>query len=181
MLLSNWYSNRFSDKCISKFMKKLYIEKHVMLTVPKKKLYLVLSFMGKMSALVKSGFIRSLRKRYPLCKEKVVFRTSCCLKDCFCFKDAIPEPLRSCQIYNITCWSYNASYIGKTFMHIKFRVSEHQGVSPRTGIHLKGTLSTSVTDDMLDCNHAVAWDVFKVMGGSLIIGFWRLKRICLLK
>ena len=145
-------------------MKKLYNKKHVMLTVPKKQLYLVLFFMGKMSALVKSGFIRSLRKRLHLCKEKVVFRTSCCLKNYFCFKDAIPEPLRSCQIYNITCGSYNASYIGKTFRHIKFRVSEHQRVSPRTGIYLKGTLPTSVTDGMLDCNHAVAWDVFKIMG-----------------
>ena len=43
-------------------------------------------------------------------------------------------------------------------------VSEHQGVSPQTGKHLKGTLSTSVRDHMLDCNHMVAWDDFKVLG-----------------
>ena len=79
-------------------MEKLYIKKHVMLTVPKKQLYLVLPFMGKMSTLVKSGLIRSLHKRLALCKEKVIFRTSCCLKNYFCFKDAIPEPLRSSQI-----------------------------------------------------------------------------------
>ena len=53
VLLSNGYSNNFFDKCISKFMNKLYIKKPVMLTVPKKQLYLVLPFMGKMSALVK--------------------------------------------------------------------------------------------------------------------------------
>ena len=46
---------------------------------------------------------------------------------------------------------------------MKVRVSEHQGVSPRTGKHLKGTLSTSVRDHMLDCNHVVAWDDFKVL------------------
>ena len=33
-----------------------------MLTVPKKQLYLVLPFMGKMSALVQSGLFRSLHK-----------------------------------------------------------------------------------------------------------------------
>ena len=50
----------------------------------------------------------------------------------------LPEiKLRSCQIYNFTCGSCNASYIGKTFTHIEFRVSEHQGISPRTGKHLK--------------------------------------------
>ena len=49
ILLSNGYSNKFIGKCISKFMNKLYIKKPVMLTVPKKQLYLVLPFMGKMS------------------------------------------------------------------------------------------------------------------------------------
>ena len=57
-----------------------------------------------------------------------------------------------------------ASYTGKTFRHMKVRVSEHQGVLPRTGKHLKGTLSTSVRDHMLDCNHMVSWDDFKVLG-----------------
>ena len=46
ILLSNGYSNNFIDKCISKFMNKLYIKKPVMLTVPKKQLYLVLRYMG---------------------------------------------------------------------------------------------------------------------------------------
>ena len=47
---------------------------------------------------------------------------------------------------------------------MKVRVSEHQKVSPRTGKHLKGTLPTSVRDQMLDCNHMVTWDDFKVLG-----------------
>ena len=47
ILLSNGYSNKFIDKCISKFMNKLYIKKPVMLAVPKKQLYLVLPLMGK--------------------------------------------------------------------------------------------------------------------------------------
>ena len=64
---------------------------------------------------------------------------------------------------------------------MKVRVSEHQGLSPRTGKHLKGTLSTSVRDHMLDCNHMVAWDDLKYWGGSLIIGFWRLRRVYSLK
>ena len=39
VLLSNGYSNKYIDKCISKFMNKLHIEKPVMLTVPTKQLY----------------------------------------------------------------------------------------------------------------------------------------------
>ena len=156
ILLSNGYSNKFIEKCISKFMNKLYIEKPVMSTVPKKQLYLVLPFIGKMPALVKPGLARSLHKRLPFCKVKIAFKTSNRLKNYFSFKDVVPESLRSFQICNFMCGSCNASYIGKSFRHMKVRVLEHQGVSPRTGKHLKGTLSTSLRDHMLDCNHIVA-------------------------
>ena len=52
ILLFNGYFNKSVDKCISKFLNKLYINKPVTLTVPKKQLYLVLPFMGKMSSLL---------------------------------------------------------------------------------------------------------------------------------
>ena len=164
ILLSNGCSNKLIDKCISKFMNKLYIKKPVMLTVPKKQLYSVLPSMKKMSALVKSALIRPLHKRLPFCKVKIIFKTCNRLKNYFSFKDAFPELLRPCQIYNFACGSCNASYIGKTFRHTKVRVSEHQGESPRTGRHFRGTLSTSVRDHMLDCSHVVAWDDFKLLG-----------------
>ena len=106
--------------------------------------------MGKMSALVKSGLTRSLHERLPFCKVKIVFKTSNRLKYYLSLKDVVPEPLPSFQIYNFTCRSCNASYVGKTFRHMKVRVSEHQVVSPRTGKQLKGALSTSVRNDTLD-------------------------------
>ena len=65
---------------------------------------------------------------------------------------------------NFTCGSCNALYIGKTSRHMKVRVSEHQEVSPGTGKHVKGTLSASVKEHMLDCNHVVSEDDFKVLG-----------------
>ena len=164
ILLFNEYSNKLIDQCISKFVNKLYLKRPVMLTVPKKQLYLVLPFMGKMSDSVKSGLATSLHKYLAFRKVKIVFKTSNHLKNFFSLKDVVPEPLRSYQIYNSMCGSCNASYIGKTFRHMKVRVSEHHGVPPRTGKHLKGTLSTSVRNHMLDCNHMVAWDDFKVLG-----------------
>ena len=85
ILLTNGYSNKFIDKYISKFINKLYIKKPVILTVSKKQLYLVFPFMGKMSALVNSGLTRSLPKRLPFCKVKIVFKTSNRLKNYFSF------------------------------------------------------------------------------------------------
>ena len=83
ILLFNGCSNKFIDKCISKFMYKLYNQKPAMSTVPKKQLYLELHFIGKTSLLVKPGGIRSFQKRLSFCKAKVVFKTSNCLEKLF--------------------------------------------------------------------------------------------------
>ena len=57
-----------------------------MLTVPKKQLYLVLPFMEKMSALVKSGLVRPLHTRLPFCKVKIILKTSNLLTNYFILK-----------------------------------------------------------------------------------------------
>ena len=58
------------------------------------------------------------------------------------------------------------SCIGKTYRHFKVRVSEHQGVSTRTGKPAKGTLSVSVRDHMLVCDHTVVHEDFKFLGNE---------------
>ena len=117
-----------------------------------------------MSGVIKTGLSKALHKRLPSCKSRVIFKSTNRLKSYFNFQDVLPAPLRPCQIYKFTCGSCNASYTGKTFRHLKVRVSERQGVSPRTGKIVKGTLSTSVRDHMLECDHTVTWDDFKVLG-----------------
>ena len=46
----------------------------------------------------------------------------------------------------------------------KVRVPKNQGVSPRTGNPVKGTLSSSVRDVMLVCDDKVVDEDFKVSG-----------------
>ena len=60
---------------------------------------------------------------------------------------------------------------------MKVRVAEHQGVSPRTGRtgkQVKGTLSTSVRDHMLDCDHRVTWEDFSIIGQTTT--YWKQKK-----
>ena len=126
--------------------------------------------MGNMSGVIKTVLSKALQKRLHFCKSRVIFKSTNRLKSYFNVKDVLPEPLRSCQVYKFTCGSCSASYTGKTFRHLKVRVSEHQGVSPRTGKIVKGTLSTSVRDHMLECDHIVTW---KYWGKSETTGSWR--------
>ena len=50
---------------------------------------------------------------------------------------------------------------------MKVRVSERQGLSPRTVKRVKGTLSTSVRDHMPDSYHRIAWEDFSIIGREL--------------
>ena len=164
ILLKNGYSERLIDTCVSKFLNNLFVEKPIVLTVPKKELNIILPFLGSNSYLVKNRLVKTLHRRISFCKIKVIFKTTNKLKNFFSFKDKVPETLQSCQIYKFTCGRCNASYIGKTFRHMKVRVSEHRGVSPRTGKVLQGTTSTSVRDHMLQCDHKVVWEDFSLLG-----------------
>ena len=57
-----------------------------------------------------------------------------------------------------------SSFPGLASSFLNLSISDNfLNLSPRTGKHLKGTLSTSLRDHMLDCNNAVAWDDFKVL------------------
>ena len=117
-----------------------------------------------MSGVIKTGLSKALQKYLPFCKLRVIFKSTNRLQSYFNFKDVLPEPLRSCQIYKFTCGSCSASYTGKIFRYLKVRVLEHRDVSSRTGKIVKGTLSTSVRDHILECDHIFTWDDFKVLG-----------------
>ena len=100
------------------------------------------------------------------CKLRVIFQTNERPKNYFCFKNSIPETLRSNLIYKFLCGTCTASHIGTTYRHFKVRVSEHQGFSPRPGKPVKGTLSTSVRNHKLVCEYKVVHEDFKYLGNE---------------
>ena len=124
----------------------------------------MLPYLGNISSITKKRLNRCISKHLKFCKLKIIFQTGNRLKNCFRFKDCVPETLQSNFAYKSKCGSCTASYYGKTYRHMKVRVSEHQGVSPRTGKRVKGMLSTSVRDHMLNYDHTVAWEDFGIIG-----------------
>ena len=97
------------------------------------------------------------------CKHNIIFQTGNRLKNYFRFEDRVPETFQSKFVYKSKCGGGTAFYYGKTYRHMKVRVSEHQGVSPRTAKLVKGTLSTSVTDRMLNWDHTVDRENFSII------------------
>ena len=107
-----------------------------------------------------------MNKHVKFCKLRVIFQSNNRLSNYFRFKDSVHKTLRSNLIYKFSCKSCTASYIGKTYRLFKVRVSEHQGVSPRTGKPVKGTLSTSIRNHMLACDPKVVQEDFKFLGNE---------------
>ena len=162
-LHKNTYATKFVDKWIAKFVNSIFIQKTFFTTVPKLKLRIVLPYLGDISSITKKRLNRCISKRSKFCKLKIIFQTSNKLKNYFRFKDRVPETLQSNFVSKFKCGSCTASYYGKTYRHMKVWVSEHQGVSLRTGKCVKGTLSTSLRYYILDCDHTVAWEDFSTI------------------
>ena len=149
-LHKNAYHTKFVDKCIAKFVNK-FLQKPIFITLPELELTIALPYLGDIYSITKKKRLnRCNGKRLKFCKLKIIFQTGNRLKKYFRVKDHVPETLQFNFIYKFKCGSCTASYYNKTYRHMKVRISEHQGVSPRTGKRVKGTLSTSVTNHMLN-------------------------------
>ena len=92
ILLKNGYPRKIIDAWVFKFLNNFFEPKPVTLTVPKKRLFIVLPFMGNMSGLIKTGLSKALQKGLHFCKLRVIFKSTNRLKSYFNFKDVLPEP-----------------------------------------------------------------------------------------
>ena len=150
IFIKSGYSERFLDKCVKKFLNKIFIPKQIIQTAEKKQVTIVLPYMGMISTELKIKLHKTFKQLLPACDLRMIFKVSLRMKNYFDFKDKIKVELRSLLVYNFKCNSYNAEYIGKTKRHYRTRTSEHIVVSPLTGKCVKNNSQTSgVNDHML--------------------------------
>ena len=141
----------------SKILNNMFIQRPQIPTAPRKELKTILRYLGKMSQIVKTRLTKTMNKHIKFCKLRVIFQTNNRLRNYFRFKDFINFRAEAAQLPTL---------VRPTNRHFKVRVSEHQGVSPRIGKPVKGTLSTFVRDQMLICDHKVVHEYFKFLGNE---------------
>ena len=123
---SVWQQNSFPlffiDKCVKKFLDKLFIKrKKVKDSSTKKEITTSLEFLGKISLKVKRQLIEIFRTCNKDIKLNVLFKSSFRMSNAFRFKDQIPKYLNSMLLYKFTCNTCNRVYIGKTKRHYLVR------------------------------------------------------------
>ena len=77
----NAYPTKFIDKCVAKFVNKIFIQKPVFITVPKLELRMVLPCLGNISSNTIKRLSRCISKRLKICKLQIIFQTGNRLKN----------------------------------------------------------------------------------------------------
>ena len=123
-LCKNAYPPHLIDKQVKKYMHKTQQVSEQNKEDKENIFFIKLPYIGSHSDAVQNK-IKELSVQ--LCKDiniKLVFTTKK-ISSFFSTKDVIPSTLRSHVVYNFTCASCNASYVGQTTRHFNVRVNEH--------------------------------------------------------
>lgn len=167
ILRKNGYPLYFLDKCVKRFLDKIYIPRVPIITVPRKEIFICLPYLGKMSLVTRTKLCNIVRKNLPQCDLKVIFKSNCRLSGFFKYKDKVEKALLSKVVYKFTCGCCNASYIGETKRHFKVRACEHMGLSPLTGkVSQSQSKTTAVFEHLAFCNHRPSLDDFSILASA---------------
>ena len=166
ILKCNNYPSNVIDKCIYIFRNKINIVKKEVATVEKKRLFILLPYLGKYSFEVKKKLHKLIKHSLPFCNIRITFKCQNRLSNYFRFKDRIPTSLLSHKVYFFTCAGCNScSYYGIAERHNKIRYCDHLGKSWRTGKNIVG-LQTEIRDHLNTCKTEATLDDFKIVSSD---------------
>ena len=168
-----WQKNKFPlffiDKCVKKFLDKLFISKPVQGDVDNKKVVTIpLQYLGKASIEVRKRLRNAFRSYCPDLKLRVVFSSPNRLKNAFSFKDLIMKDLNSLVLYKYSCGMCKNTYVGKTKRHFIVREYEHLGISVLTNHNYtyKENTATAVRKHIHHCKHDSSVNDFEIIGNA---------------
>ena len=135
--------------------------------VHKKSIYVSLPYMGHHTSAIKRELTSALAELYPYVKLNFIFKNPLSIGSLFCFKDILPELMRSGVVYNFTCPKCNfGTYIGCTNGLLKVCIDSHWGVSHRTGLSLTRKEDSAIRMHSQKCKYEVKYQDFKILGQS---------------
>ena len=103
-----------------------------------------------------------IQQSYPQVHLRTLYKSCNTFGSHFSWKDKIPIECMSNLVYKYTCESCKAFYIGKTESQFKCRISQHMGVSPRTGKDVKKAHS-EIRDHCFKCKVHIKAENFSIL------------------
>ena len=151
------------DKCFKKFLDNVHLVKEKVPTVERKRLLLVLPYLGVIFLQTRTKQQQALKGVLNCCKLEIAFKYQTKLFNSFQFKDPIPKDFMSGVVYKFQCGFCNESYYGESIRHLDTRSGQHIGMSPLTGKKIKPINNSAVRDHLLHCNYLPSFDSLSIL------------------
>lgn len=161
---NNGFPNQLVEFSVRNFLCGVFSPKDLVPTVPKLKQYFVFPFFGVQSEKLKQELTSLLTKFYPHIDPSIILVNRFKIGSFFRFKDRIPVGCQSSVVYNFSCASCDASYIGSTKRALYSRVLQHQGRSFRTGLPITRPDPSAIRTHFETCKTDFSLENFKVIG-----------------
>ena len=159
---SNGYPENFINNYFKVFLDSKYRILEKLITVPKKTLVLLLSYLGLLPLLTRSKLRKFLHGILDCCKLQIVFKSQNKLANVFRFKNRTPKELTSGAVYKFQCRLCNGSHYGECIRYLNVRIGEHIEISPLTKKKAKPK-GSAVSYHLLLCNHFPSFQNFSVL------------------
>ena len=150
---------------------KLYTPKVIVQDVPKRNIFVKLTFLGSTSFQIRKKFQKLFSDKLTSCDLKIVFTSPVRVKNVSIFKDKLPKMLLSGHVYKNKCSGCNPTYYGKTKHHSKNQICAHLGISHLTGkkVKIDNNKLMVIQQHLLCCNYSSSNDFkLKIMESLLI-------------
>jgi len=166
MLLRNSFPSWILDRIIKSLINSS-INPLIKFGPAKERVYIGLPYLGKQTDVVRRKIINICKQFIPHKDVIVYFKPGRRVANYFRTKDVTPIDLRSRIVYQYTCASCQASYVGQTSRHLRHRVAEHRGVSHLTYNEVKNKVHSNIREHCHHCPGSVcSQQNFKVLASG---------------
>ena len=163
---NNCFPSHIIDTITKKFLSKIY-NPTTTTTVAKQTIYISFPYLGYISDKIKNEITNLTQKRFPHLNLKIVFKNTFSIGSIFKHKEKLSKPLCSGIIYKYECLICKDQYIGSTIRQFQCRISEHQGISPRTNQPISTPFFSAIRQHHLDTGHILTQNSFDIMDKTI--------------
>lgn len=132
-----------------------------MIFVPKKPLFLVLSYLELFSLQIRTKFRKSLKDILNYCKLQILFKSQNKLSNALCFKDHITKQISSDAVYKFLC-GFCKEFFYNCVKHLNIRTRKGIHISRLTKKKIKSKCSAA-SDHFSLSSHSPSFDSFNVL------------------
>lgn len=167
--MNNGYPSNVFEKTVSRYLDGKFEPKSNIDENPTVK-YVKLPFYGHLSYVIRNKLEKVCKELLPNIKVKFIFSNTFTIQSFFKFKDKIPIAFASKVVYEYSCLSCKARYVGETSRNISHRYAEHRGVSIRTGRSLSSPSFSAIRMHAIESDHDFSINDFKIIdkGNSIL-------------